>query len=65
MWCATSPRLDGLGGRYRENSDVAPLAHDQAPRRTAPGTRSFGVVPYALDPASAVRLWDRGVRLTA
>jgi NAD(P)-dependent dehydrogenase (short-subunit alcohol dehydrogenase family) len=46
---ATSPLLDGIGGRYFENCNEA------GPNQ--PGTRT-GVAPYALDPDSAARLWQ-------
>jgi NAD(P)-dependent dehydrogenase (short-subunit alcohol dehydrogenase family) len=46
---ATSPLLDGIGGRYFEDCNEA------APSR--PGSR-FGVAAYALDPDAATRLWQ-------
>lgn len=45
---ATSPLLDGVGGRYFEDCNEA------GPNR--PGERS-GVAAYALDPEAAERLW--------
>ncbi|MEU8266307.1 SDR family NAD(P)-dependent oxidoreductase [Sphaerisporangium sp. NPDC049002] len=45
---ATSPLLEGVGGRYFE--DCAEAAPNQ------PGTRR-GVAAYALDPEAAARLW--------
>jgi NAD(P)-dependent dehydrogenase (short-subunit alcohol dehydrogenase family) len=45
---ATSPLLDGIGGRYFEDCNEA------APHQ--PGTRT-GVAAYALDPEAAARLW--------
>ncbi|WP_431925727.1 SDR family NAD(P)-dependent oxidoreductase [Micromonospora wenchangensis] len=45
---ATSPLLDGIGGRYFEDCQQA------GPHQ--PGTRA-GVAAYALDPAAAERLW--------
>ncbi|OWQ48819.1 oxidoreductase [Roseateles noduli] len=57
LWCATSRQLDGLGGLYCENCDVA--------RVVAEG-ESFdgGVRPWAIDPAQADRLWTLSERLT-
>ncbi|GGO43127.1 oxidoreductase [Streptomyces daqingensis] len=49
---ATSPLLEGVGGRYFEDCDEAP--------RGEPGG-SRGVAPYALDPAAAERLWEVSV----
>jgi NAD(P)-dependent dehydrogenase (short-subunit alcohol dehydrogenase family) len=46
---ATSPLLEGIGGRYFDDCNEAPL--------NEPGTRS-GVAAYALDPEAAERLWQ-------
>lgn len=46
---ATSPLLEGIGGRYFGDCNEAPL--------NEPGTRS-GVAAYALDPEAAERLWQ-------
>jgi NAD(P)-dependent dehydrogenase (short-subunit alcohol dehydrogenase family) len=46
---ATSPLLDGIGGRYFEDCNEA-LPHQ-------PGTRT-GVADYALNAEAAERLWD-------
>ncbi|GAA3411121.1 SDR family NAD(P)-dependent oxidoreductase [Streptosporangium vulgare] len=46
---ATSPLLEGVGGRYFEDCDEA------GPNQ--PGTRK-GVAAYALDPEAAARLWQ-------
>ncbi|MDQ7907204.1 SDR family NAD(P)-dependent oxidoreductase [Phytohabitans sp. ZYX-F-186] len=45
---ATSPLLDGVGGRYFEDCDEA-VAHQPGSVR--------GVAGYALDPEAAARLW--------
>jgi NAD(P)-dependent dehydrogenase (short-subunit alcohol dehydrogenase family) len=29
VWCATSPRLDGMGGVYCQNCDIAPLVSEE------------------------------------
>jgi hypothetical protein len=49
VWCATSPLLHNIGGVYCEDADIAGLAADTA--------ISNGVKRYALDEASAKRLW--------
>ncbi len=54
---AASPLLDGVGGRYFENSNQARIVD----RRGGPGRG--GVAPYALDPANAERLWDLSLEL--
>jgi NAD(P)-dependent dehydrogenase (short-subunit alcohol dehydrogenase family) len=57
IWCATSAQLDGLGGLYCEDCDVAEL--------TEPGTSRFsGVDPHAVDPEAARRLWEVSVQAT-
>jgi NAD(P)-dependent dehydrogenase (short-subunit alcohol dehydrogenase family) len=53
---ATSPLLDGIGGRYFEDCNEA------APNE--PGTRR-GVAAYALDPEAATRLWQVSVQTLA
>ena len=47
VFCATSPLLDGHGGVYCENCDIATI--------TTEG--NTGVRPYAIDPELASRLW--------
>jgi len=49
---AASPLLDGIGGHYFEDCNVAPTAA----RR--PQNFGGGVAPYAINLANAVRLWD-------
>lgn len=57
VWCATSPRLNGMGGLYCEDCDVAKL--------TQPGeSRVSGVDPHAVDAAAAKQLWDVSVEAT-
>lgn len=67
VWAATSAQLDGMGGLYLEDCDVAPLlltdTADFAELR-----RMAGVRPYAIDAAQAETLWvlseeQTGVRL--
>jgi NAD(P)-dependent dehydrogenase (short-subunit alcohol dehydrogenase family) len=47
LFCATSPLLDGVGGVYCENCDVALIKSEG----------DDGVRPYAIDPDRARRLW--------
>lgn len=54
VWAATSPQLDGLGGVYCEDCDIAEVSVDAGP----------GVRPYATDPESAARLWALSAELT-
>jgi NAD(P)-dependent dehydrogenase (short-subunit alcohol dehydrogenase family) len=55
VWAATSPQLDGLGGLYCEDCDIAELTDADA---------DSGVRSYALDPAQAARLWALSAELT-
>ncbi|AZS83397.1 SDR family NAD(P)-dependent oxidoreductase [Streptomyces griseoviridis] len=56
VWAATSPALDGLGGLYLEDCDVA----EPAPEDGA----GFGVKAWAVDPDQAARLWELSARRT-
>ncbi|MDA4886925.1 SDR family NAD(P)-dependent oxidoreductase [Streptomyces sp. MS2A] len=58
LWAATSPLLDGRGGLYLEDCDIA--------RVSAPGTAmdDGGVRAYAIDSEEAARLWDLSVAVT-
>lgn len=53
VFVATAPQLDGIGGRYFENSQQAVLDDP-----TACGTDAAGVAAHALDPATAEQLWE-------
>ncbi|CDG82591.1 oxidoreductase [Janthinobacterium agaricidamnosum] len=66
VWCATSPQLDGLGGLYCENTEVGSIISAQDARQpyTGNGPRKTGVLPHALDPQAAARLWQLSVALT-
>jgi NAD(P)-dependent dehydrogenase (short-subunit alcohol dehydrogenase family) len=63
VWCATSTQLEGMGGVYCEDVDIA-----EAVAADFPEPR--GVRPWAMDRDLAERLWTKseewtGVRLTA
>ncbi len=60
VWAATSPQLDGRGGLYLEDCDVAP---DADPNQRVTG-QALGVFPHAKDPAEAERLWSWSVEQT-
>ena len=58
VFVATSPQLDGIGGRYFEDCNQS--------RVLDPDTRdtgASGVAAYALDPANANRLWEESLTL--
>ena len=56
LWCATSPALNGLGGVYCEDSDIASIKTGETGRQ--------GVAPWACDKALAERLWSVSEALT-
>jgi len=55
---ATSPQLDGIGGRYFEDCNQAPVRNPGTPDNTI-----YGVAAYAIDPANANRLWEISLQL--
>jgi len=57
VWAATSPQLNGLGGLYCEDCDIA--------HRDPSDQIGFsGVKSYAIDPEQAERLWVLSAQLT-
>ncbi|MFF0868209.1 SDR family NAD(P)-dependent oxidoreductase [Nonomuraea sp. NPDC003560] len=54
VWAATSPQLDGMGGVYCEDCDIAEPADGSG----------GGVHPHATDPEQAARLWRLSAELT-
>ncbi len=50
IWCATSPMLDGVGGVYCEDCDIAALWVEGM-------NANVGVRAHAIDPSTAARLW--------
>ncbi|MBO7743425.1 SDR family NAD(P)-dependent oxidoreductase [Paenibacillus sp. MWE-103] len=58
VWCATSPMLDGMGGVYCADCEIArALPSDDS-------TEMHGVRPRAADPVAAGRLWQLSEQLT-
>lgn len=57
VWCATNAQLEGLGGVYCEDCDIAtPVAAE---------SKDFsGVRPWAIDPTLADALWGLSERMT-
>ncbi|AGW95644.1 oxidoreductase [Ralstonia pickettii DTP0602] len=59
VWCATSPQLDGMGGVYCADCEIArALSSDES-------TEMHGVRPRATDPVAAGRLWQLSEQLTS
>jgi NAD(P)-dependent dehydrogenase (short-subunit alcohol dehydrogenase family) len=64
VWCATSPKLDNIGGVYCEDTEVAPI--DTLWKGFDPEHFAFtkGVTPDAVDPETAQKLWALSEQLT-
>lgn len=60
VWAATSSQLDGMGGVYCEDCDVAAQTDPESPFAAF-----IGVDTHATDPAEAERLWTLSAELTA
>ncbi|MEW1956174.1 SDR family NAD(P)-dependent oxidoreductase [Kineococcus sp. NPDC059986] len=58
VWAATNPVLDGKGGVFCEDCEVALPVDAERPPFTA------GVAPHATDPEAAARLWTLSAELT-
>jgi NAD(P)-dependent dehydrogenase (short-subunit alcohol dehydrogenase family) len=67
VWCATNPRLADIGGVYCENVDVAGIVPPEERTNFGPddSTRKVGVMPHAIDPVAAGRLWEVSDKLIA
>ena len=50
---ATSPQLEGIGGRYFEDCNEAPVVDPISAQSSG-----AGVASYAVDPSNAKRLWE-------
>jgi NAD(P)-dependent dehydrogenase (short-subunit alcohol dehydrogenase family) len=59
LWCATSSQLDGMGGVYCEDCDVAVISDP-----SDPNARFIGVSEHAIDHAQAERLWAWSAEVT-
>lgn len=59
VWCGTSPELNGLGGVYCEDVNIASLL-DMQNKQGLPSLKEHlhGVMPYAVDPDEAEQLWE-------
>ena len=58
IWAAVSPQLDGKGGVYCEDCDIAAMV-------PADSKLNSGVRPWAVDKAAAAALWTLSEKLTA
>jgi len=57
VWAATSPQLDGMGGVYCADCDIADVVESIQPG-------GGGVMAHAVDPDQAARLWEVSANLT-
>jgi len=62
VWCATSPQLAGKGGVYCMDCDIAELVLDF--KMGEMGQQYTGVLPWAVDPEMAERLWMMSEEMT-
>ena len=62
VWCATSPQLEGKGGVYCMDVDIAEAISEFIPQR--PGQQPTGVLAWAIDPDLAERLWHLSEKMT-
>jgi hypothetical protein len=59
VWCATSPKLQHIGGVYCEDVEIAiPVAEQSGSSHTG------GVFLYSLDETNAKRLWKWSEEVT-
>ena len=63
MFAAAHPKLDGIGGVYLRDNDIAPL--DDTPRPLTADCIPTDAASHAIDPAAAERLWTLSERLLA
>lgn len=59
IWAATSPQLEGMGGVYCEDCDIAALTVEGDPM-----ARFMGVSSHAVDADEAAKLWSVSSDLT-
>jgi NAD(P)-dependent dehydrogenase (short-subunit alcohol dehydrogenase family) len=57
VWAATSPQLEGMGGVYCADCDIANVVDSIQPG-------GGGVIAHAVDPDQAARLWEASANLT-
>lgn len=65
VWCATSPLLNGIGGVYCEDSDIAELDTGNIEHDYSNPSTLRGVKPYAVDAENAKKLWALSETMTS
>jgi NAD(P)-dependent dehydrogenase (short-subunit alcohol dehydrogenase family) len=64
VWAGTSALLDGLGGVYCEDCDIAALSPDEDATSPGSGITASGVRQWAIDPEGAETLWALSEKMT-
>jgi NAD(P)-dependent dehydrogenase (short-subunit alcohol dehydrogenase family) len=64
VWCATSNQLNGIGGVYCEDADVAELDEGNIEHNYNDPLSLRGVKPYSVDAENARKLWTLSEEMT-
>ena len=64
VWCATSPELNGIGGVYCEDVEVAELDNGNSASNYDDPSSLKGVKPYSVDAENALKLWKLSEEMT-
>jgi NAD(P)-dependent dehydrogenase (short-subunit alcohol dehydrogenase family) len=64
VWCATSAKLNGIGGVYCENADIAELDEGNIEHNYDDPLSLRGVKPYSVDAENAKELWSLTEKMT-
>lgn len=64
VWCATSQQLNGIGGVYCENADIAELDEGNIEHNFSEPSSLRGVKPYSVDGENAKKLWTLTEEMT-
>lgn len=64
VWCATSRQLDGIGGVYCENADIAELDEGNIEHDFSDPASLRGVKPYSVNAENAQKLWSLSEEMT-
>lgn len=59
VWAATASALEGAGGRYLEDCQIA------KPAKAEPADTDPGYAPHAFDEAKEAQLWNKSIELVA
>jgi NAD(P)-dependent dehydrogenase (short-subunit alcohol dehydrogenase family) len=64
VWCATSKQLNGMGGVYCEDADIAELDEGNIEHNYNDLSSLRGVKPYSVDAENARKLWTLSEEMT-